>query len=185
MMMNRKPNRLDRRLGPAMALLLLSTSLAAGQPMRSCEEAGAGSWVANLRERMLSFDGLGRHAVERFGAPIDCRGEATTKFEGMEFGAMRLEFPSGAVLQVETFPPESSRVALTLPGGFADETEARGLLRAYLDEIGAQVDWSAPEITTEDGATVETYRGDTELNASAQLVFTGGKVTTLRFALAL
>jgi len=166
--------------------MLLGTSLVAGAPMQPCEDAATGSWIANLRERLLSFDVLGRHAVERFGAPTACRGEVTSEFDGMEFGRLRLEFPGGAALQVESFPPESSRVELTVPGGFPDENQARRLLRAYVDEIGAGVDWSAPELAKEDGATVEIYWAtDPELNVSAQVVSTGGKITTLRFAMAL
>lgn len=166
--------------------MLLATSFAAGAPMQRCEDSAAGSWIADLQERMLSLDLLGRDAVQRFGAPTACVGEVTAEFDGIEFGRLRFEFQDDAVLEVETFPPESSRVALTAHGGFPDDTEARRLLRAYVDKVGVGIDWSAAEIAKEGATTIETWwSADTDLNASAQVVSTDGKITSLRFSMAL
>ena len=152
----------------------------------ACDAPGAERWVLDLRDRMLEFDDLGLYALESFGAPLSCEGGVETEFDGLEFGSLALGFSEGAVLTVRTEPPEASVVALRAPNGFEDEDAAREVLRAYAERIGLEIDWTTPEMTTEDGETVQRFWDpDTGLNASAVLRYSSGSLVELGLSLAL
>jgi hypothetical protein len=85
-------------------------------------------WVTGLRDRVVSGDDLAAFAAEFFGPHESCRGAVTTEFDGMKFGGIRLSYPSGATLLLETMPPEISRVVLRTDAGFDDEGAARQAL---------------------------------------------------------
>jgi hypothetical protein len=110
----------------------------------------------------------------------------TAEFDGMKFGSLRLEFSEGSTFQVETLPPELSRVTLLSPSGFADEEVARSVLVSYAEGIGVEIDWTAPEVTKVAGEKVEEFRDpDQGLNASASLVYVDGSLVGVRFSMAL
>ena len=135
---------------------------------------------------MLEYDGLARFAARSYGAPLNCEGERTTEFDGAWFGNVRLTFESDVTLEVSTMPPESSVVILSSPTGFADDERIRDALVDYGTERGLAVDWSAPEITSNDDDVVHTYWDpDPGLNASASLVYSRGVLVAVRAGMAL
>lgn len=152
-----------------------------------CDDPLADAWVRDARDRVLSFDGLVRYAVERYGEPTTCEGAVTTEFDGMLFGTLRLTFAGGAIFEMETMPPEASVVTLQRPEGFDDASGLREAFVRYVNDIGVEVDWTAtPEITEQDGRRTEQYWDpDTGLNASASLVFEGDRLVAVRFSMAL
>lgn len=151
-----------------------------------CEGADVDPWVTRLRDRVVSWDLLAKHAIEHHGPPIACEGRVTTEFEGTKFGVLRLGFAGGTWFEVATMPPESSVATLRSPAGFDDEDAARELLEAYCAEIGVEIDWTRATPTTEGDERIETYSDpDDGLNASASLVFVGDTLVALRFSLAL
>ncbi len=153
--------------------------------MKPCDDASADPWIAELRDRVVHHSGLARYATDRFGASRTCRGRVTAAFDGHNFGSVQLTFADQTLLIVETFPPESSRVTLRVPSGFTDDEEARRLLRDYIDKVGLEIDWSKPMVTTENTERIERYESaDPGFNGSAELIFTHGRLTTLRFSMA-
>jgi hypothetical protein len=152
----------------------------------SCDAPEADPWVREMRERVLRFDDLAVFAAESYGEPMSCEGVVTAEFDGTKFGSLRMVFSEGSTFQVETLPPESSLVTLRSPSGFTDEVVARSVLVSYAEGIGVEIDWTAPEVTTEAGERIETYWDpDTGLNASAALILEDGSLVGLRFSLAL
>ena len=152
----------------------------------ACDAPDSDPWVRELRDRVLGFDDLATFAVESYGAPLTCEGRVMDEFDGMSFGSLRLGFSDGVTFQVETQPPEASAVTLRAPSGFGDEASARQALERYAADIGLDIDWTTPEVTTETGESTETF-WDPEpgLNASASLVFADGSLVALRLSLAL
>ena len=166
-------------------LWTLAMSAPVQQTLLPCGDPENDSWVREMRDRVLSFDDLALYALGRYGPPSECRGAVTARFDGRDFGALRLAFPAGIVFDVETFPPEMSTVTLRAEHGFDDPEAVRGALRAYASAIGLDVDWSAPEVTEEDDATVHTYWDpEAGLNGSASLVFSGTTLVAVRFSIA-
>jgi pimeloyl-ACP methyl ester carboxylesterase len=154
--------------------------------MPACAGPDADPWVTELRDRVLGFDELVAFAVQAYGAPLDCEGEVSAEFDGMEFGSVRLDFSEGVSFEVETLPPETSAATLSAPSGFADQVLARQMLQVYAERIGVEIDWAVPEITTEGDERVETFRDpDPGLNASASHVYSGDSLIALRFSMAL
>ena len=152
----------------------------------ACDGPDEDPWVLELRERILQFDDLAGFAVESYGAPLTCEGAVTTEFDGMKYGSLRLGFSEGAGFQVETMPPEASVVTLRAPTGFEDEAQARQVLEGYADSIGLEIDWTAPEVTTEAGERTETFWDpDTGLNGSVSLIFADSSLVGLRLRMAL
>jgi len=152
----------------------------------ACDAPDADAWVRDLRERVVQFDDLAGFAMESYGAPLTCEGVVSNEFDGMSFGSLRLGFSEGVTFQVETQPPESSSVTLRAPSGFADEASARMALERYAADIGLDIDWTAPEVTTEAGKRTETFWDpDSGLNASASVVFEDGSLVAMRLSLAL
>lgn len=152
----------------------------------ACDAPDADPWVQELRDRVLQFDDLAVFAVESFGAPLTCEGVVSTEFDGMSFGSLRLGFAEGVTFQVETQPPEASAVTLRAPSGFADEASARQALEFYAADIGLDIDWTTPEISTEAGDSTETlWDPDSGLNASASMVFKDGSLVAMSLSLAL
>jgi len=142
-------------------------------------------WVRDFRDRVVSYDGLYRFAVDRYGAPTSCEGEVNMEFDGARFGRIVLDFASGVAYTVETQPPEASVRVLSSAGGFADPEAVREAVAAYAADIGLDLDWTAPEVATEDGLEMRTF-WDPEpgLNASVTLVFSGGALVRVRVGLA-
>ncbi len=154
--------------------------------MKPCDEASADLWIAELRDRVVHHSGFARYAIDRFGVPETCRGRVTAVFDDRKFGSLELAFADRTLLSVETFPPESSQVTLRVPSGFASEEKARSLLKAYIDKVGLEIDWSKPVVTTENTERIERYESaDPGFNGSAELISTNGRLTTLRFSMAL
>ncbi len=152
----------------------------------SCDAPEADPWVRQMRERVLHFDDLAVYAAESFGEPMSCEGMVTAEFDGMKFGSLRLEFSEGSTFQVETLPPELSRVTLRSPSGFADEEVAWDVLVSYAEDIGVEIDWTASTVTVDAGEMIETYRDpDPGLNASVALIRQDGSLVGMRFSMAL
>ncbi len=142
--------------------------------------------MTRLRDGMLEADGLTRWAVERWGAPVSCEGAVSGEFDGTSFGTLRLGFPGGATLEVQTAPPETSVVTLRRSDGLGGEADMRALLADYADRIGTHVDWSAPTESVDGAERVLTFQDpDPGLNAFASLIFRGATVVGLRVSLAL
>ncbi len=155
-------------------------------PLKPCDDASADPWIAELRNRVVQHSGMARYAIDRFGAPETCRGRVTAVFDDRNFGTLELAFADRTLLIVETFPPESSRVTLRVPSGFPNDEGARRLLKDYVDKVGLEIDWSKPVVTTESTERIERYESaDPGFNGSAELIFTHGRPTTLRFSMAL
>lgn len=155
-------------------------------PFAACEGPGVDPWVTGLRDRILNFNDLATHAVRSYGPPVACEGAVTDDFDGAKFGVVTLTFGADVRLSVETFPPEASIVSLSDAAGFDDERAIRELLLAYTTDVGLRVDWSIPDVRTDDGARVETYfDAHPGMNASVQLHYSDGSLTEVRVTLAL
>jgi hypothetical protein len=154
--------------------------------MPDCDEPDADPWVTELRDRVLAFDALVGFAVQAYGAPLHCEGAVSAEFDGTKFGSMQLSFSEEASFRVETLPPETSVVTLSAPSGFTDEVAARQVLQVYAEDIGVEIDWTVPGITTEGAEQVESFRDpDPGLNASASHFYSGDSLVALRFSMAL
>lgn len=158
----------------------------ATSPSQTCEGVSVDPWVTGLHERVIAHDGLAQYAIDRFGAPVTCGGKITSVFDGVEFGTLDLGFANGAKLRVETLPPESSRVTLSVPSGFPDEQEAQQLIRTYVARVGVLIDWSRPIITRDGATTTERYESvDSGINAAVETTVVNGLLTKLQFSMAL
>jgi hypothetical protein len=143
-------------------------------------DARLAQWRARAAE-----NGLYRYAVEQLGPPTACEGKRRG-VEEADIGRLRFSFAGGGLFQIETALPESSRVVLEVPAGFADEAGARSALESYAREIGVRIDWSKP---SEEAASarerVVTYWDPTPgLNAGADLVYRQGKLVRIALHLA-
>lgn len=168
----------------AMAMALGATPVGA---QTACDAPGSDPFVGELRDRVLAYSGLAAHALERYGALVGCAGAVTDDFDGMRFGGVTLRFEGGVELEVKTQPPESSVSELRAPAGFPDPEATIVALRAHVERIGLRVDWAAPEIEAGPaGERIERY-SDPEpgLNASASLVYAGGRLVAVRVSMAL
>jgi hypothetical protein len=150
-----------------------------------CEGEQDDPRVAAWRTRAAD-DGLLRFAAARFGRPTACEGKLGSASDGNAFGRLRFSFVGGSVLEIETAPPETSRVTLTAPGGFGDETAARAALEEYARGVGARIDWSKPTSSAQRrGERVVTFWDPSHgLNAGADLRFRGGKLVAIALHLA-
>ncbi|MDH4351576.1 MAG: hypothetical protein OEY20_09145 [Gemmatimonadota bacterium] len=169
-------------------LLLLgvfwSSDLAVEQ--RPCDGPDVDPWVGELRDRVLTYNGLARVAVERYGVPITCEGAVTTEFDGMRFGFVHLRFREGVRLRVETMPPETSVVLLQAASGFDDAPFVIEALHQYARDVGVAIDWQAPHTSIDGDRRVETYQDpEPGLNASASLRFVEGRLMAVEFGLAI
>lgn len=143
-------------------------------------DADLAAWAEVARESRLY-----RFAAELFGEPVSCNATRSV-FEGDEWRSLGFEFAGGARYRLETAPPETSGVSLTVPGGFRDEAAARAALEAHCEAIGLDIDWSRPEIR-ETGARRSTRFRDPESgrNAAAQLVHERGRLVEIGMSMAL
>lgn len=156
---------------------------AAAQP---CDGAEAAPWVTRTRHYVVSYDQLARIAVKRYGPPLSCEGKVTSEFDGEQFGVVRFRFKGGATFSMETQPPETSIASLSDSTGLSDEMALRDTLRSYTDQIGLDIDWSKPIISTEGIERTETsWDPDDGMNASARLVFRRDTLVSVRVSLAL
>jgi hypothetical protein len=158
-----------------------------GGPAEPCDDPGVDPWIGELRDRVLSYDGLALWAVEAYGAPTSCDGAVTDEFDGAQFGAVTLGFAEGVALTVETMPPEVSIVSLRAPGGFADESAVLQSLRAYTAARGLAIDWDAPPETSVDGdeSTATYWDPEAGLNGSASVVTVDAVLVEVRVSMAL
>lgn len=183
---------------PTVLLLICSMSLGACFAGATGHAAGKGGGQAPGEQRVerdpwlsawkavLEEDRLYLYAVKLFGAPTGCEGKITATFEDEKFGIMRFAFAAGSELQIETAPPETTRLTLKVPGGFPNENEARAILEQYVREIGLKIDWSKPvEETTADGNTKILRYSDRGLDATAVMVYKGGKLIEMGYQMAL
>ena len=156
------------------------------QERQQCGVEGVDPWVAGLRDRVMTYDGLARFAVDRFGALTSCEGAVTAEFDGSRFGKVLLGFPEGVSLEVETMPVESSVTTLRSEKGFQDGSRMRQLLEEYTGGMGLEIDWSAAEVHTEGTELIQQYWDpDPGLNASASLIYSGDRLVAVRVSLAL
>lgn len=155
-------------------------------PAAPCDAPDTDTFVRDLRERTLAYDELAAFAVERYGDPLACEGEVTTEFDGAEFGTLRLTFPDGVTLDVETMPPATSIHTLRRTVAFEDEAEMRDLLQRRAARIGLSIDWETPEVTNDGDREEQRYWDpDTGLNASAVLVYEAGALIAVGMSMAL
>lgn len=152
----------------------------------NCDGPDVDPWVSEIRDGVLSRDGLVHFAVEHYGAPTTCHGAVTAEFDGARFGTLQLGFAEEVTFEVQTMPPETTVEILRAPSGFGDERLVREALRRYTADLGTAIDWSAPEITSEGTEVVHTF-WDPEpgLNTSARLIFTSGTLVAVGFSMAL
>jgi hypothetical protein len=158
-----------------------------GGPEEPCDGPDVDPWIGELRDRVLSYDGLALWAVDVYGAPTSCDGAVMDEFDGAKFGAVVLGFADGVALTVETMPPEVSIVSLRAPTGFADGPAVLLSLRAYAATRGLAIDWDAPPETSvdEDESTATYWDPDTGLNGSASLVTVDDALVEVRVIMAL
>jgi hypothetical protein len=158
-----------------------------GGPAEPCDGPGVDPWIGELRDRVLSYDGLALWAVDAYGGPRSCDGAVTDEFDGAKFGAVTLGFANGVALTVETMPPEVSIVSLRAPAGFADGPAVLRSLRAYAAARGLAIDWDAPPETSVDGdeSTATYWDPDTGLNGSASVVTVDDALVEVRVSMAL
>ncbi len=182
--------RLRGRWGRVGRILILTSLLGAatpaltqGQALTACGQVDP--WAAGLAERSLTYGAMGRFATTWQGAPVSCAGGPDAEFDGRSFGTVTVSFENGLVFAVRTFPPEGSVTRMTLPGGFDDPELVVAVARDHAEGFGLRVDWSDPELTREDGRTVETY-WDPEpgLNASVSFVRDGPRLVEVRISAA-
>lgn len=151
-----------------------------------CDDPDADPWVAQLRDRMISFNLLVAHAIELNGSPLTCEGAVTSEFDGAKYGTLTLGFDHGMTFVVETMPPETSIVTLRTGSGFDDEVSARRLLETYSAGVGVDIDWESATETAEGEELVSSYWDpDPGLNASASLIFLDDTLVAIRFSMAL
>lgn len=158
-----------------------------GGPAEPCDGPGVDPWIGELRDRVLSYNGLALWAVEAYGAPRSCDGAVTDEFDGAKFGAVTLGFADGVALTVQTMPPEVSIVSLRAPDGFADESAVLQSLRAYAAARGLSIDWDAPPETSVDGdeSTATYWDPEVGLNGSASVVTVDSVLVEVRVSMAL
>jgi hypothetical protein len=163
------------------------SELERGGPEEPCDGPGVDPWIGELRDRVLSYDGLALWAVEAYGAPRSCDGAVTDEFDGAKFGAVTLGFADGVALTVQTMPPEVSIVSLRAPDGFADESAVLQSLRAYAAARGLAIDWDAPPETSVDGdgSTATYWDPEAGLNGSASVVTVDAMLVEVRVSMAL
>ena len=173
------------------ALTALGPASAAGQvPVTRvavpCDAPDADPWIGDLRESVVGYDGLARFALERYGIPVACEGAVTDEFDGAKFGHVVLRFAGDIALEVRTMPPETSVWTLRAPAGFGDEGAVRRALEEHASGIGLAIDWATPQVRTEGDELVHAFWDPDEgLNASASLIFSGGRLVAVRVSMAL
>ena len=146
-----------------------------------CEGSGPTDRVAAWRAQ-VSTDPLHRYAVQTFGSPTGCHASLESAPEGPRFGALVLAFGGGARYEVDSSPPEATRISLRADHGLPDPARARAALAEQAATIGLEIDWEHP--TREPG--VERYHDPTPgLNASAELRTEGGKLVEVILRMAL
>lgn len=152
----------------------------------ACDGPDGDPWVTATADRVPRFDGMFAFAIEHHGEATGCSGRVTDEFDGARFGVVTWTFTGGVVFELQTMPPETSRVSLRVPEGFEDPVAATAALRAYTDGIGVAIDWDAPQVLLEGDAEVRSHWDpESGLNASASLVFVGEALVELRFSMAL
>ena len=171
---------------PLLAVALLAVLGSTPPDRRECDGPDADSWVSDFRDRTLAYNEIARSAVERWGAPTACEGAVTTEFDGVQFGFVRLTFEEGVTVEVETMPIETSITVLRAVDGFADAAAVEESVRAAAADIGLEVDWATPEVTSEGDRTTRTYWDpESGLNASVALVYRGDTLIEARISMAL
>ena len=151
-----------------------------------CDRPDAPAWVTHTHNYVLKYDQLAGYAVQHYGAPASCEGKVTSKFDGTDFGTVRLDFDGGATFEMETQPPEASLATLADHSGLDDEAAVRDVLRTYTDDIGLEIDWSDTTSVAEGDRRIETYWDpDDGMNASARLVFRRDTLISVRVSMAL
>ena len=171
-----------------LALLLpvfdgLATQAAA---QHACDDPEADQWVKDVHGWTSSYDALAMYAVEVYGQPVQCVGQVTSEFDGVDYGLIHLDFAGGAVFEMETQPPETSIATLTDSSGFRDEVAVRDLLEKYAADIGVKIDWTTASVEeVEKERTVRFWDPEEGLNASATFVYREQRLVTARFSMAL
>ena len=152
----------------------------------ACDGPDVDPWVTATAGRVPRYDAIFAFAVGLYGEATGCTGRVTDEFDGARFGVVTWTFMGGVVFELQTMPPETSRVSLSVPEGFEDPVAATASLRAYTDGVGVAIDWDAPDVSLDGDAEVRSYWDpDSGLNASASLVFVGEVLVELRFSMAL
>ena len=151
-----------------------------------CDASDADPWIRAFRDRVTSYHGLARFAADHYGEVRRCHGRVTAEFDGAKFGTLILDFNEGVTLEVQTLPPEASISTLRAPSGFRGGSRARYALEKYAADIGLEIDWTALEITREEGAVEHTFWDpEAGLNASASLIYRSGRLVGVRISMAL
>jgi hypothetical protein len=178
------PTRL--KAAAALAAVCFIVVPAPAAPQIPCDGPDADPWVADFRDRVVSYNGLAAFAAEAYGEPVSCVGGVTTEFDGVRYGTLTLTYPGGVTLEVETQPIETSVVSLRSSDGFADPSLVEGALRAYADRTGVSIDWGRSETSAEGEASVDIFRDpEPGFNASASIVTLDGRLVAVRFSMAL
>lgn len=182
---------MSARRRPLHLLTLLTVGVLSGARADAAQVAcegpdGDDAWVTDFRDRVLAYNGLAAFATAEYGASLSCEGRVTMEFDGRSYGTLTVGFPDGVSLVVETQPIETSIVTLRAPAGFDDAERVEEALRAYAERVGVSIDWSRPERSAEDGASVQSFRDPEEgLNASASMATAEGRLVAVRFSMAL
>ncbi len=168
----------SRRAGPrgvvvlvvVVALTAVRPANVSGQVSVACE--GVEAWAAGL-------------ALTWQGAPVSCEGGADSEFDGSRFGSVEVGFRNGLVFAVRTFAPEGSVTRVRLEDGFDDPDLVLAAARDHAEGFGLRVDWSLPDVSTEEGLRVERY-WDPEpgLNASVSLLWDAARLVEVRITAA-
>lgn len=167
-----------------LALCITALGIAVN-PIRAMGAEAEDPWLSAWQEQVKG-NRLYLYAVKLFKAPTGREGKVTGTFDDIKYGIVKFTFAGGGVLEIETFPPESSRVTLRVPQGFSNDKEAGRVLEQYVREIGLEIDWSKPrEEASGEIKTLYYEHEEPAYNATAVMVYKGTKLIEIGFSMAL
>lgn len=151
-----------------------------------CRGETESSWLKDWRERIEQYDAFFKYAAKSFGPMSTCEGARSSSFGERQFGRLKFEFQGKVWLEVETFPPESSRISLHGPDGFPSPDETMEALKDYVARRGAQLSWSEPVVSSDGDRRTELFGpADQGINAKAVAEYLGDRLIKVSFSLAL
>jgi hypothetical protein len=152
-----------------------------------CSNVAKDPWLEAIAERIRTHDSLFRRLVAVHGPPSFCQGRSSQQFEGQSFGSVTFGWRHGLSFSVQTFPPESSIIQLSMRDGFSDKNDLLLQIQDSLEDRGITIDWARSRVRlTTTGWTEEFASASTDLNAQVTLDYdTDGRVLLVKISLAL
>jgi hypothetical protein len=136
-------------------------------------------------EKRVEKDKLYLYAIKLFNMPLECKATVSSIDENNKFVMLLFSFTDGNVFSFENYVPNGFTSTLKAPKGFPDEKDAQSVLEAYSRYMGAKIDWTRPERSTEEGNQVEIF-GDSRsgINKSAVMVYKNNRLVEIEFGVA-